>query len=148
MTPRELIIKQLRQDEGSRSQAYQDHLGYWTIGVGRLIDARKPGSGLRDVEIEFMLQNDIEDRSRWLAEELPWTATLDDARRGVLLNMSFQLGKAGLLNFKNTLSLIRDGRYGDAANAMLQSLWAKQTPNRALRMANQMRTGEWQFQEG
>lgn len=148
MTPRELIIKQLRQDEGSRAQAYQDHLGYWTIGVGRLIDARKQGSGLREVEIEFMLQNDIEDRSRWLAEELPWTATLDDARRGVLLNMSFQLGKTGLLNFKNTLALIRDGRYGDAANAMLQSLWAKQTPNRALRMANQMRTGEWQFQGG
>ena len=72
MTPRELIIKQLRQDEGSRSQAYQDHLGYWTIGVGRLIDARKPGSGLREVEIEFMLQNDIEDRARWLAETLPW----------------------------------------------------------------------------
>ena len=33
----------LRREEGSRPHAYQDHLGFWTIGVGRLIDVRKGG---------------------------------------------------------------------------------------------------------
>ena len=37
------------------------------------------------------------------------------------------------------------GRYDEAADAMLKSKWATQTPNRAGRLAQQMRTGEWQF---
>jgi lysozyme len=43
------VIEQLTREEGKRRSAYQDHLGYWTIGVGRLIDARK-GGGLSDEE--------------------------------------------------------------------------------------------------
>jgi lysozyme len=34
--------------------------------------------------------------------------------------------------------------YTIAADYMLQSKWAKQTPNRANRHAEQMRTGVWQ----
>ena len=139
------LVKQLRGDEGERACAYRDHLGYWTIGVGRLVDDRKPGAGLRPQEISFLLQNDIDDRVDALTRCLPWFQNLDDARRGVLLNMSFQMGVEGLLGFEHTLALIRDGKYENAAHAMLQSLWARQTPARAKRMADQMRTGLWQF---
>lgn len=61
-----------------------------------------------------------------------------------LLNMAFQMGVDGLLGFKNTLELIRTGSYEKAAEGMLSSLWAKQTPARAKRLAVQMRTGVWQ----
>lgn len=142
------LTRQLRGDEGVRACVYLDHLGYSTIGIGRLVDARKPGAGLRGVEMDFMLQNDIDDRINALTRELPWFQNLDDARRGVLLNMSFQLGVQGLLQFKNTLALIKDGKYDNAAFAMLQSLWAKQTPERAKRMAEQMRSGLWQYAPG
>jgi len=33
-----LAIEHLRAEEGVMPSAYQDPLGYWTIGVGRLID--------------------------------------------------------------------------------------------------------------
>lgn len=138
------LVRQLKGDEGVKPSAYQDHLGYWTIGVGRLIDARKGGK-LRDDEIAYLLNNDIEDRINALNKRLPWFQDLDDARKGVLLNMAFQLGTEGLLGFERTLSLIRDGKYDNAAHAMLQSKWAKQTPARAARMAEQMRTGLWQY---
>jgi lysozyme len=62
--------------------------------------------------------------------------------------MAFQLGTDGLLGFKNTLALIRDGKYAEAADAMLASKWATQTPLRAARLSAQMRTGAWQFAEG
>lgn len=137
---------QLRHDEGEKPTAYQDHLGFWTIGIGRLIDARKPGSGLRPSEIAFMLQNDIEDRVNALTKHLPWFSTLDEARQGVLLNMAFQMGVDGLLGFKNTLAMIEAGRYEEAAAGMLQSKWAQQTPNRAARLSTQMKTGKWVFQ--
>ena len=142
------LTRQLKGDEGVKPQAYTDHLGFWTIGVGRLIDARKPGSGLRPAEITFLLNNDIDDRIDQLSRRLPWFETLDSARQGVLLNMSFQMGVEGLLGFKNTLKLVEQGNYESAAENMLKSLWAKQTPARAKRMSDQMKTGQWQYSEG
>jgi lysozyme len=142
------LIRQLRADEGERACAYQDHLGYWTIGVGRLVDDRKPGSGLRHDEIAYMLNNDVDDRIDQLTRRISWFQDLDDARRGALLNMSFQLGVDGLLQFERTLKLIEERKYDLAAHAMLQSKWAKQTPARAKRMAEQLRTGQWVYGPG
>jgi len=137
------IIKQLRADEGCEPCVYNDHLGFATIGVGRLVDKRKPGAGLRQSEIDMLLANDVEDRVRALTAALPWFIGLDDARQGVLINMAFQMGTAGLLAFANTLKLIRQGQYDAAAAAMLQSKWATQTPARAARLSQQMCTGKW-----
>jgi lysozyme len=142
------LTRQLKGDEGVKPCVYLDHLGWKTIGVGRLVDDRKPGAGLRQIEIDFMLRNDIEDRINALSQKLTWFQDLDDARRGVLLSMSFQMGVDGLLGFKNTLKMIEQGNYEAAADGMLNSLWAKQTPARAKRMAEQMRTGQWQYAEG
>ena len=139
----EQLTAQLRRDEGTMATAYQDHLGFLTVGVGRLIDSRKPGAGLRPDEIDYMLRNDINDRVQALTKALPWFDRLDEARRGVLLNMAFQLGTAGLLEFSYTLGLVRDGKYAEASMQMLKSRWASQTPERAKRLAEQMKTGEW-----
>ncbi len=142
------LVRQLNGDEGRKACVYQDHLGFWTIGVGRLVDARKPGAGLRPKEMDYLLANDIEDRVQQLTTRLPWFLQLDEARQGVLLNMSFQLGVDGLLGFKNTLELVRTGKYAEAAAAMLQSKWASQTPERAKRMSDQMRDGQWRYAPG
>ena len=139
----EQLTAQLRRDEGTKATAYQDHMGFLTIGVGRLIDSRKPGAGLRPDEIDYLLRNDIADRVAALTRALPWSLALDEARQGVLLNMAFQLGTAGLLGFKSTLALIAAGKYTEAAEQMLKSKWATQTPARAKRLAEQMKTGEW-----
>ncbi len=143
MTFTEQVTKQLRRDEGERLAAYQDHLGFWTIGVGRLIDARK-GGGITQDESAYLLANDIEKRRDELLRLLPWAAALDDARFGVLLNMAFQMGVAGLMKFQNTLRMVQGGDYDGAATNMMLSIWAKQTPERARRLSAQMRTGVWQ----
>jgi lysozyme len=142
------LIRQLRGDEGMRRCVYKDSLGFWTIAVGRLVDPRVKGAGLRDDEIAYLLNNDVDERIDALTRLLPWFQNLDDARKGALLNMSFQLGVEGLLKFKRTLELVRQGKYSAAADAMLESLWATQTPERAERISEQMRTGEWQFAPG
>lgn len=136
------LSKQLEQEEGRVKHAYQDHLGYWTIGIGRLIDRRR-GGGLSDEEIDFLLANDIAKVEREVLKKLPWAKNLKPARLGVLLAMAFQMGVAGLLGFRNTLKMIEAGEYDKAADGMLNSKWAKQTPARAERLATQMRTGEW-----
>lgn len=145
MSLQENLGKQLTIDEGVRPQVYKDSLGLLTIGIGRLVDPKMPGCGLRDDEILYLFRNDLNDRIKSLDEKLPWMQELDEARQGVLLNMSFQLGVSGLLKFKNTLELVRTGKYVEAATAMLQSTWAKQTPKRAARLAKQMLTGDWVY---
>lgn len=136
------LRKQLREFEGVIPHAYQDHLGFWTIGVGRLIDKRK-GGGLTDEEIDYLLNNDIARKSDEVFSRLPWVKTLNEPRQAVVIGMAFQMGIAGLLGFKNTLRAMQEGRFADAAQGMLNSKWAQQTPERAKRLANQMERGEW-----
>jgi lysozyme len=134
---------QLRRDEGEVLHAYQDSLGYWTIGIGILIDKLK-GGGLRPEESEFIFNNRLRLVNESLESRIPWLCKLDPARRGVLVNMAFQMGIDGLLGFKNTLAMIEKGDYQGAAKGMLNSLWARQTPARANRLSVQMKSGEWQ----
>lgn len=137
------LREQLKLEEDVKPQAYQDHLGFWTIGVGRLIDERKQGSGLRPAEIDYLLDNDIAEKTAEVRRGLPWIDELNEPRRAVLIGMAFQMGSQGLFAFTTTLGHVRAGRYAEAAAAMMKSLWARQTPGRAGRMAKQMETGEW-----
>lgn len=136
------LTKQLRRDEDEVLHAYPDHLGFLTIGVGRLIDKRK-GGGITPEESAYLLNNDIDKRHAELLRRAPWMSNLDSVRFGALLNMAFQMGVDGLLGFKNTLAMVRAGNYAGAAEGMLQSMWAKQTPDRAKRISEQMRLGVW-----
>jgi len=135
--------KQIKRHEGFVSNAYKDSLGYLTIGYGRMIDKNK-GGGITESEAEYLLANDINGVYDNLMHHLSCFTTLDAPRQAVLLNMAFQMGVHGLLQFKSTLNLIELGDYDAAADNMLKSLWASQTPNRANEMATQMRTGQWQ----
>ncbi len=136
------IEQQLRREEGEVLYAYQDHLGYRTIGVGILIDKRK-GGGLRQEESDFILRNRIKLKRAEVYKALPWVEKLNEPRQAVLIGMAFQMGLEGLLGFKNTLAMIKAGDYEGGGKGMLNSLWAKQTPARAKRMSEQMITGDW-----
>lgn len=138
------LIRQLRDEEGEVLSAYSDHLGFLTIGVGRLIDKRK-GGGITSEESAYLLGNDIAKINAQLDARIPWWRKLDEARQAVLQGMAFQMGIDGLLGFKNTLKMIEAGDYDGAGKGMLNSLWAKQTPGRAKRMSDQMKTGVWQW---
>jgi len=139
-----MATDQIKQDEGLVLHAYADTLGYTTIGYGRLIDKRK-GGGISEDEALYLLKNDVNARLNVLENAIDFFDRLDDARKAVLLNMSFQLGMSGLMKFKNTLRKVEAGDYDGAADNMMKSLWARQTPNRAQRLADQMRTGQWQY---
>lgn len=142
----------LRSEEGVIPYAYQDHLSYWTIGVGRLIDKRK-GGRLTDAEINLLLANDIASKRAQLASDpdtaAAWSRVKGDPVRAVaLLSMGFQMGvgasgkdDAGLSGFDTSLALIAAGRFAEAATSMLKSQWAKQTPERAQRVAAMLKDG-------
>jgi lysozyme len=137
------LQQMLVRDEGVVLHCYEDHLGFKTIGVGRLVDKRK-GGGITLDEAMYLLQNDIKKVCAQVLEALPWVSRMNEARQAVVYAMAFQLGLKGLLGFRATLDAMRDERYEDAAEGMRRSLWAKQTPERVKRMAWQLAKGEWE----
>lgn len=140
------LIEDLKRDEGLRLIAYKDTVGVWTVGYGH---AHVPaGTVWTQEQAERQLIEDVKEHNAKLAKALPWVNGLDPVRRRVLQNMAFNLGVGdavkgtGLLGFKNTLEFVRTGQYQRAAAGMLASKWAKQVKGRAVRLADQMRTGQ------
>src|SRR6476469_4950216 len=121
------LLDQLKRDEGLRLTPYQDSVGKTTIGYGRNLS----DVGISQYEAEILLQHDLINASQVLRENLPWTEGLDDVRRAVLVNMSFNMGIHSLMGFRNTLALIQAGEYDQASEAMLESKWAEQVGPRA-----------------
>lgn len=134
---RAALIRQIRLHEGERLKPYRCTAGKLTIGVGRNLDDR----GISREESAMLLDGDIRLLEIELFRALPWASALDDVRQRVLLDMAFNLGLPGLLQFKRTLEAIRTGQYQQAATMMLDSLWARQVGQRAERLSRMMATG-------
>lgn len=132
------LTEELVRDEGEVLHAYQDSEGYWTIGVGILIDPRR-GGGITREESRYLLANRIAEKMAELDKALPWWRSLSPNRQRVLLNMAFNLGLEGLLGFNNTLAAMKRGDYEAAALGMLRSKWHQQVGARARRLAAIMR---------
>jgi lysozyme len=138
--PNTMLEKLLIKEEGFIPHAYQDHLGFWTIGYGKLIDKR--GGGITKEEGIYLLRTEIEQQLDQIRKALPWFDRLDNVRKVILQAMAFQMGLSGLLAFRKTLAAVESGDYALAAKGMRASKWAQQTPGRAERMAKAMETGE------
>lgn len=116
----------------------------WTIGCGHTGPEVHQGLVWTDVQIDAGLDADIAKHDAPLYANAPWVKQMDDARLGVLRNMSFNMGWKRLSGFKNMLAAAQAGLW-DIANAqMLDSAWSRQVGARAQRLATQMLTGVWQ----
>ncbi len=63
---------------------------------------------------------------------------IDEIAEELIIEMIFQLGKTGVSKFRNMWKHLSALEYSSAASEMLDSRWAKQTPNRAQAMSAQM----------
>ena len=128
------IKAHLRAHEGCVLHAYQDHLGYWTIGYGRMIDERR-GGGISEAEAEQLLTNDISRVIADLEYAAPMLHTLPESVQHALVNMAFQMGVTGLMGFRRMWAALEAGDWELAAEEALNSRWAEQTPRRAHEIA-------------
>ncbi|MCM2529712.1 glycoside hydrolase family protein [Shewanella algae] len=145
------VITLLNLEEGRKLKPYYCKEGFPTIGIGFRIGPK--GAPLEHYTFE------LNDRTcnAWLAslvDELTEKTyrhplinaamcNCNHARQAVLLSMAYQMGLTGLGQFKQMLTAIADNRWTDAGHAMLDSLWALQTPERAERHRQQMVSGQW-----
>jgi lysozyme len=78
-----------------------------------------------------------------LNQAWPGLSLLQCARHDACINMAFQLGINGFLQFRMMRQALNRCNWLEARNEALDSLWARQTPNRARRVAEQILTGEY-----
>lgn len=133
----EIVKTQLRIDEGDRSKPYRDTVGKTTIGVGRNLD----DVGLREDEISLMLNNDVAVAEIACDGLFPSFKTLSDNRKAVLINLAFNIGMERLAGFHDMRNAIAAGEFDKAADAMMDSRWAQQVGDRAVRLEKLMRDG-------
>lgn len=140
-TQREALIAQLIRHEGLKLAAYHDSLGYLTIGVGRLIDARM-GGGISADEALMLLNNDLDKCITDLAGRFPWFEGLDAVRQRALVDLRFNLGPSGLLEFSKFLVAMGRGDYATAARELVASRWYHQVGTRGPYLVQMVKTGQ------
>lgn len=134
---RNKLRNMLINDEGFRQFPYVDTTGHMTIAIGRNLQAR----GINFAEASLMLDDDILYFSSKLAHLLPYFSVLPEPRQIVLINMCFNLGVQGLLEFKDMLECVQRGDWNGAADGIMASKAAEQLPERYHRLAYIMKTG-------
>lgn len=137
----EKLRGELIRDEGQKLNAYKDSVGLWTIGVGHLLGTEIRMSRITERESQALLDSDIAESLAVLDKVAPWWKMLSETRQRVMANMAFNLG-GRLAQFKNTLAAIADGQYAEASKMMLESKWAWQVGQRAVRLAKMMETDQ------
>jgi len=125
--------EQVKKDEGFRRHVYQCTEGKNTIGYGFNLDA-----GISEELASVILDEQLHAVATSLRQNISSFDGFPDEVKNVLCNMGFQLGVSGLLKFKRTIAALELGMYEDAAKEMLDSKWARQTPNRAKRLSDRI----------
>lgn len=133
----------LVRDEDRVHKVYLDTLGNPTVGVGHTGPDVVMGDVWTDERIDAAFATDVADATKDCCARLPWFGDIDEVRRAVLIAMCFQMGIKRLLGFAHMLMYCKQGYYAGAAQEMQQSVWARQTPRRCARLAEQMLTGRW-----
>ena len=142
----EALREQLKIDEGVKYEIYKDHLGYPTFGIGHLITENDPEHGKPDgTEISEDRVNEIfeTDVAKFVSEAKILFSDLDelpDVAQQVIVNMAFNMGRPRLSKFKNFIAGVNDRDWTRAAEEMMDSRWATQVGDRAIRLRNQILT--------
>lgn len=131
------IIEKIKMEEGDKARMYKCPAGKWTIGAGINLEAQEMPQEVRDLWLKRILL----DLNRSMIRDVgPYMGNPEgDAADLVLLDMAYQMGVGGLLKFKKMLAAIDCEDYETAAHELLDSNYARQTPNRANRNAELLR---------
>ena len=136
------LVEMIKRHEGVRPKVYMCSAGYETIGVGRNI--AESGLGLSDDEIEYLLANDIERVKGELSDTYFWFNGINEARQDAMIDICFNLGLTRLRGFVKALEAMSREQFDIAADEFMDSRWASQVGNRAVRVTEMIRTGEYQ----
>lgn len=139
------LLSSIKENEGFDTHIYEDTRGYPTIGYGfKVSSLTRDELSLNGGKIEPMSREVADQilnlKIKKLKDEVfsafSWLEGKPKNVQDVVIEMCYQMGVPGVKKFVTTLHHIRVGEYRQAYQSGMNSLWAKQTPNRAKRVLN------------
>jgi len=148
------LYEEIGSDEGKVLHAYLCTELHATVGIGHKILDTDPEKeldifGVNGEEVPddqlisehrcyVLFQEDVQIAIGGCINIYDSWEDLPQEMQHVLVNMCFQLGQRGLSNFKNFKAAVEDKNWTLAAVEMMDSRWAGQTPERALRLSKRV----------
>lgn len=130
---------EIKVNEGFRMEVYKDTLGFSTGGYGhKMLEGETPPTDMAGWNKLF--ERDFARAMSGAEDLLMICPNVDDTARHLVVEMCYQMGSSGVSKFKGMLSALQESDYVTASKEMLDSKWAKQTPYRAKRMAERMKS--------
>jgi len=126
------LIEAVKLSEGFRDRVYKDTLGIDTIGYGFAIKDLVIDEDIAEMILRRKLEKLVEDTNR----RFSFLKDLPEQAQDVIYEMCYQLGITGVSKFKKTLAYLENFEYKMASKEMLDSKWARQTPNRAKKLSD------------
>lgn len=146
--------KTMRRDEGVRKNkeghnvAYKDSEGHQTGGIGHLLTKEEKklypeGEVIPQRVVDKWFMEDMDEANEDITDLLEkHKVHVPDEVFDILHNMTFNLGKKGIDGFHKMWVAIEVGDWETASKEMMDSKWAKQVKNRAVRLSNRMASVE------
>ena len=135
------LLESVKKHEGYRNKVYLDTLNKRTVGVGHLCveDFWEDGKEYEEDFLMGILEKDLQSAIDQ-ADDMCKNLTISDDAKIIIIEMIFQLGGTGVSKFRKMWQALQQDPpdYAEASVQMLDSRWAKQTPNRAQEMARHM----------
>lgn len=151
---RDELSHNLKIDEGVCYGFYLCPRNRLTCGIGHNMEAQFLGKdnaikwikeGMTEKEVQDVFENDlkaIDKRLDFFYGQYSWFQELERPRKIGFYNMAFQMGVNAQSKFKRSLQLMQRGKFeGILFQELQDSLWFKQTPNRANRVATMIAYG-------
>jgi len=129
------LLNSIIKHEGFRAKVYQCTEGFDTIGYGFAIKDLVLDEDLANI----ILQRKLESLIRSIEFKFGWYKDLPKSVKDMVVEMCYQMGISGFSKFKKTIKLLKNEEWEKASIEMLDSKWAKQTPNRAKALSNKLR---------
>jgi len=140
----EELKEDIAKEEGLKYEIYRCSEGYPTAGIGHLITewdeeyyGMPIGTEVSKEQVDKWFEADlyvaINDMEKFTAD-----MQVDENVKECITHMVFQLGLPRLNKFKNFKQALIDGDIAKAQAEMKDSLWYKQTTNRAERLIEKM----------
>ena len=140
----EEVKEEIKACEGYVNKIYKCSEGFDTIFYGHKVLPEDTYE--HDVEYpkeigEEVFEKDFQ-RTLDAAERLIADRPINNTAKEVIINMVYQIGEGGVSKFKQMWKALDNEDYGEASFQMLDSLWAKQTPNRANKLSKKMQSAK------
>lgn len=133
------LLDLLKLHEGFRATPYRCTAGKITIGYGRNLE----DCPLDEEEAVFLLLRPVREAAEDI-QTFNFGRYLNEARAAAVIDMRYNLGPTRFRGFKRFIAAMDRKDYDTAAAEMLDSRWATQVGDRAIRLSEIIRTGEFQ----